>query len=345
MTLLSSRMSPRSRRVLRRCGWVLLVLFLLWASTPLWPLTGVLPGVVAPLLPAAQAMYFLGVLAAGCCAATLVWGGTRRRTRGRRVGIATVVLCTLLGLTAADMAVAVREQQRDTDPAGTVGTDTASLRIMSLNTYYSAADDEGIVEAVAELRPDVLVLSETSTEEVGMVEGATGLHAVSPVLRRTPGAGTAILVGDGQAREVSEDTGITRHQMPVAELDASTDPQATIAGVHTNTPVHRDLLGGWLQEMEDLRDWVDDTSTSQDHSVILAGDFNATMSHPEFRELVHGADLERCAASAMGPATWPAVVPVVRLDHILVAGASCGDSGTLRVEGSDHQAIWADVHL
>ena len=202
-----------------------------------------------------------------------------------------------------------------------------------------------LVEAVAELRPDVLVLSETSTAEVSMVEDATGLRAVSPVLRRTPGAGTAILVGDGQAREVSEDTGITRHQMPVAELGGPADPQATIAGVHTNTPVHRDLLGGWLQEMEDLRDWVDDTATSQDHPVILAGDFNATMSHPEFRHLVHGADLERCAASAMGPATWPAVVPVVRLDHILVAGASCGDSGTLRVEGSDHQAIWADVHL
>ncbi|HIW90951.1 MAG TPA: endonuclease/exonuclease/phosphatase family protein [Candidatus Corynebacterium avicola] len=324
--------SPRARRVLRRCGWVLLILFLLWASTPLWPLTAVLPGIVAWLLPAAQAVYFLGVIAAGCCAVALVWGGTRRRTRGRRVGVATVVLCTLLGLTAADMAEAVRTQGAE------AAAGDSSLRIMSLNTYYGAAEDEGIVDAVDELRPDVLVLAETSTEEVSAVEDATGLRAVSPVLRRTPGAGTAILVDDGKASEVSEDTGITRHQMPVAELAES---QATVAGVHTNTPVHRDLLGGWLQEMEDLRDWAG----GQDGPAILAGDFNAALSHPEFRELVFDADLERCAGSAMGPATWPAAFPAVRLDHILVAGASCGDSGALRVDGSDHRAIWADVQF
>lgn len=334
--------------------WVALVLCLAWASTPWWRLTGSLPLSIAWILPTFQAVFFLGIVGAVVIAALLVWRGTSRRSTGRRVGLSTLAVLTVVAVASPVLVDAVGGADAS-DTADTRADSDSSLRLMFLNTYFGAAEHSGIVDAVAELRPDVLILAETSTEDVREIEEATGLQAMSPVLRRTPGAGTTILVdtsddADGvKASEVTEDAGHTRHQMPVATVDPAESPTGpvTIAGVHTNTPVHRDLVGGWLQEMADLRDWS--TSQSPGDPVILAGDFNATMSHPEFRDVVSGAGSgagsERCEDPALGPPTWPAKFPVARLDHILVRDASCGDSGTLRVDGSDHRAVWADIDL
>lgn len=314
---------------------LLLVGFLAWASTPLWRLTDNLPEWLAWIIPAAQATFFLGVAGILVCAALLAWRwrGTSRRPLLASRSWWLSMLSVLCGLALVVPAIFTGVSQPEIAPRAPV----PSLRVMFLNTYFNQAEDAAIVDAVGELRPDVLILAETSEDEVAAVEEGTGLQASVPVLQRTPGAATVVLTRGG-VNDADEDAGLTRHQMPVTSL---AEPAAAVAGIHTDAPVHSDLVGGWVSEMADLRDWVPDAHP--DTPLVMAGDFNSSATHPEFRDLVGDNDLKKCEGNVLGPPTWPARFPVARLDHILVRGGSCGDGGTARVDGSDHRAVWADV--
>jgi endonuclease/exonuclease/phosphatase (EEP) superfamily protein YafD len=83
---------------------------------------------------------------------------------------------------------------------------------------------------------------------------------------------------------------------------------------------------------------------------ILAGDFNATLDHAEFRRVLDRGYED--AADQVGTglrATWPAngrlTLPVT-IDHV-IADERCGvrDVRVLPVPGSDHRAVLAVLEL
>ena len=84
---------------------------------------------------------------------------------------------------------------------------------------------------------------------------------------------------------------------------------------------------------------------------ILAGDFNATLDHPELRDLLDRGYTD--AADAVGEGlvwTWPArrrsrALPLT-IDHVLVdRGCAWSASTVVRVPGSDHRAVIAVLRL
>jgi len=82
----------------------------------------------------------------------------------------------------------------------------------------------------------------------------------------------------------------------------------------------------------------------------MAGDFNSTLDHGQFRELL-GRGYEDAAAEVGAGlrATWPAnrrFPPPVTIDHV-IADARCGVRA-VRVFGvprSDHRAVFAELEL
>ncbi|WP_157556744.1 endonuclease/exonuclease/phosphatase family protein [Nocardia acidivorans] len=73
--------------------------------------------------------------------------------------------------------------------------------------------------------------------------------------------------------------------------------------------------------------------------VVVAGDFNTagTDRHwtgfaPGYRDIHSGAAF-----------TWPAAVPLARLDHILVRGVQITGTSVSRLPGPDHRAVSADL--
>lgn len=76
--------------------------------------------------------------------------------------------------------------------------------------------------------------------------------------------------------------------------------------------------------------------------LILAGDLNTATTDRQFAALAPLRDSQQQAGTGFG-FTWPAGLPVVRPDHILERGLLTRRSWTLRVPGSDHQAVLADL--
>lgn len=304
---------------------VVVALSMLWASTMLWPVN---PTATWPWVAEAQASAWVGSIALLAAAV-----GALRSWRQAIVGLLVV-------------AVALLAVPRIPNPfpAGVMNRaeETWLLRVMSLNTFFGRAEDEAIIAAVRDIGPDVLVLSETNPREVEVVAAAAGYVVVNSAKPGRGGAdGVTILLRRGAVTPVAggEFTGITRFQFPFVRLRSSGEGaqgQADIQvfGVHVVAPISHDR-SEWAQELRALGDFV----SEQDGPIIVTGDFNATRNHPGLRAL----NLRDCTGHVAHTPTWPNPVPVIRLDHVLVGGASCQGGGVVRVEGTDHRAVWADV--
>jgi endonuclease/exonuclease/phosphatase family metal-dependent hydrolase len=83
---------------------------------------------------------------------------------------------------------------------------------------------------------------------------------------------------------------------------------------------------------------------------VLAGDFNSTFDHSEFRDLVASGYVDAAAARGKGlEPTWPVGrvwAPPVTIDHVLVDDrAHVADMEVVEVPGTDHRAVLAELVL
>ncbi len=80
---------------------------------------------------------------------------------------------------------------------------------------------------------------------------------------------------------------------------------------------------------------------------MVAGDFNATVDHAQFRALLtdgyHDA-AEQCGAGYL--ASYPAdrwLPPLIAIDHLLTKHATATSAATVALPGSDHRGILVGV--
>ena len=104
-----------------------------------------------------------------------------------------------------------------------------------------------------------------------------------------------------------------------------------------------DAVTTWKQDLQVLRRWC-----SEDPPTIVAGDFNATLDHAEFRHAL-GGNCRSVAPSVGGGlvGTWPADQPAVvrtQIDHVVVTRHfQPGGFTTYEIPGTDHRAVVATV--
>lgn len=327
---------------------VVLAVSLLWLSTVAWP-----PGLTAtwPYVGLLQATVFVAAVGAVF--------GIGLLSSFARAGAFALVAVLLVVVVPRVPAPFLPDANSD------------SLRVVALNTYFQHAEDAQIVERLEELDPDVVILSETSPEETEAVIEGTGLVAagagggagaggdlaggaggdLSGIRPGPSGAeGVAILVRPEQDYSSQGDLGLTQFQMPSVLLGGSGGlgkrPAGTqIVGAHPLTPMP-DTVESWDQGLQNLGGWIDEfvaenpteEAESASKGLVVAGDFNATRAHPRFRAL----GIQDCTGHLAHTPTWPAKLPVLRLDHILTTG-QCHDGGQFRVAGTDHRGVWADI--
>ena len=313
---------------------VVLAVSLLWLSTVAWP-----PGLTAtwPYVGLLQATVFVAAVGAVF--------GIGLLSSFARAGAFALVAVLLVVVVPRVPAPFLPDANSD------------SLRVVALNTYFQHAEDAQIVERLEELDPDVVILSETSPEETAAVTKGTGLVAadvgggLSGIRPGPSGAeGVAILVRADQDYESQGDLGLTQFQMPSVLLGGSGDmsggtPGTQIVGAHPLTPMPETVVS-WDQGLQNLGGWIDefvaedpvDEAESASKGLVVAGDFNATRAHPRFR----GLGIQDCTGHLAHTPTWPAALPVLRLDHILTTG-QCHDGGQFDVAGTDHRGVWADI--
>lgn len=256
----------------------------------------------------------------------------------RRWAAAAVALLAAIVLAAV---VLPRAFGGPTDPEGAPGPE---LRVLAANMHAGKGDPADLVRLVEDLDPDVLGVEELTPELAQELDDA-GLRDLMPqrVLSTEPGSfggGLYAPAGLGSGSTVALPGGFP---LVHATLRVPGAPAVEVYSVHTQPPTPSRST-----------DWDDDLRAlpASDGAPprILMGDFNATLDHDEFRELLdRGYD---DAAATLGDGltpTWPEqrrFPPLVTIDHVLAdERLGISDYSTHEVAGSDHRAVFAAVVL
>lgn len=197
----------------------------------------------------------------------------------------------------------------------------SDFRVAVLNTQHARAAEAVLHSELLALSPDVLVLVDTSSAEAAGVAEVLGLTVTGEI---APGGHAVAVLAATDSPAKQHPAGF--HQMPSVAV-----AEVTVVGVHAAAPVNNLLAELWGEDLTAIT-----AALNQPGAVIAAGDFNATVFNPRFRDLP-GDDC------SLPVATWPMPVSGLHLDHILVSGAECSGAGTFAVPGTDHRGVWADV--
>jgi endonuclease/exonuclease/phosphatase (EEP) superfamily protein YafD len=215
---------------------------------------------------------------------------------------------------------------------------------MAANLYLGQADARTIVDLVRREQIDVLTLPELTPDAVSALDSA-GLMEVLPYRvfdDRVGGDGSGIAANIPLRRVVPMPETVLSQPSAVLDLPGNDDIELT--AVHIQPPLDNDDVNTWKTELANLP-----KANENDRLRILAGDFNATLDHAAFRDLVDRgyADAAEETGQGLDP-TWSSLPtgPPLTIDHI-VTDARCAIASYMVYDlpGSDHNAIIAEVVL
>lgn len=218
------------------------------------------------------------------------------------------------------------------------------LRLVTANILL---DNPRLAELGADLArsdADVVVLQEVTPEHAEALS-RTSLWAAYPhrVLDPLPGPhGSAILsrypIRSGGAFPVAG--------YPMTRADVLTPAGVVrVVDVHAVAPLDASHTRRWVAQLAELSRMAPPAGGS----LVLAGDFNATMDHAPLQRLVSGGLRDAFDEAGRGwGATWPRwdwpMPPVMRLDHVLVSDAVTVTSVRDEVSvGSDHRRLVVEL--
>jgi endonuclease/exonuclease/phosphatase (EEP) superfamily protein YafD len=266
-------------------------------------------------------------------AAAAPWAAVGLRLAGRRGPAATAALA------AAALGLAVR-------PRGIPRPQPAAsgpvLRVLTVNLFHGRGDAETVVARVLAAGADVLFLQELTADAMTRLEQA-GLadlmpHARLELRRGSGGSGIYSRFPLGEGPDVAP----VRKAQPTALLELPGGEAVELVCVHPSAPaLRRDGAVRWRAELAAL-------PPPGGLPRVLAGDFNATIDHAAFRDVLRlgYADAAREAGKALTPTWGPRKGAVLTLDHVLV-DRSCAvlACSVHAIPGSDHRAVYAAIQL
>ncbi|MFJ8916896.1 endonuclease/exonuclease/phosphatase family protein [Amycolatopsis sp. NPDC102389] len=219
--------------------------------------------------------------------------------------------------------------------------DGKHVRVLASNMLGGQADPAVIVGYVKEHQVDVLSLTELTPEAITALDRA-GLFQVLPyhVLHPAEWAFGSGLVSRYPLTPLTL-SGDSDRKQPSASADLGDGVRVEVVAVHPSAPMWN--RHEWVAEAKDL------PYADAEHDIrILAGDFNASLDHALFRELLTRGYVD--AADQLGKAlqgTWTnGMVPPVAIDHVLAdKRTAIADFKVLGTPGSDHDAVYAEIVL
>lgn len=268
-------------------------------------------------------------------AAAAPWAALGLSLAGRRGPAATAALAAAaLGLSVRSRGVP-RRQPEASGP---------TLRLLTVNLLVGRADADAVVARVRQADADVLFLQELTADAVTRLKQA-GLedalpHAQLELRNGGPrGCGIYSRFPLGEGPPVAP----AYAAQPTALLDLPGGEAVELICVHTTAPaLARDGAVRWRAELAVL-------PAPGKRPRVVAGDFNATLDHGAFRDLLRlgYADAAQQAGKALTP-TWGRTGkrPLLTLDHVLVnRGCAVLACSVHAVPGSDHRAVYAEIRL
>lgn len=331
--------------MLRKFGIIVTVLFAAGAAIVTWPDFFRLEFT----FPMAQVMSFRALITLGFGALLLIFL-LLALARPLRAFALSLVLVTAVALVANIAIIVTRGTGVQTLPAKTA----TSVRVMTWNTAGAATDADTIAQTAVAMGADIVALPETTIDTgesvaVAMRElgqpmwayhteyGTDGWAADSTTLLISPDLGTYSVIAS------SEDGSSNTSTVPSVVAMPVTGDGPIVVAAHAVAP-REASMDDWRHDLQ----WLADQCASD--SVIMAGDFNATIDHMT-RLGVDGGTLGRCSDAAVrtgngSVGTWPTRLPALvgaPIDHVL-ASADWTPTGSVVLTsfddaGSDHRPL------
>ncbi|HUJ06947.1 MAG TPA: endonuclease/exonuclease/phosphatase family protein [Streptosporangiaceae bacterium] len=272
-------------------------------------------------------------------AAAVAWAGALL-LRDERAATAAAVAAGAMTAAIAPRAV-VRRQPAAAGPV---------LRVLTANLFVGRAEPEPVVDLVREAEVDVLFAQELTADKARSLALA-GLGDLLPHSVND--------VGMPGSRRNAIYARLPLAPCPAIPATPWAQPTATLSlpgGVvrlvcvhlHTPKPVWSgEGVAAWRSELRALQAMP----TPGGPPVIMAGDFNSTLDHAEFRRLLRRGFVDAASQTGYGLVpTWGRKADrrlgLLTLDHVL-ADPRCALLGTSvhRLPGSDHRAVLATIQL
>ena len=217
------------------------------------------------------------------------------------------------------------------------------LRVVVSNLFVLNSDPAKAGRALRRLDADVVVVPELDARglrglrRAGLLEDLP--HVVAEVGHRaeTVGLLSRLPLTDVTTRPVGG------RELPRATVEVEGTPVRLFAE-HTLPPLSV-FEHPWRETLDDL---VEEVAGVELPAVVL-GDFNADRDHAPFRRLLRSGLRDAHDERGRGLArTYPAWLPVLHLDHVLVrdgegARLVVRDVREVRLPGSDHLTVVADL--
>jgi endonuclease/exonuclease/phosphatase (EEP) superfamily protein YafD len=284
--------------------------------------------------------------------------------RGWRIAAGLAALLALTGMALTAPRVLSDPQP---PPPG-----TRELTIMVANVLGGGADAASLARVIRERRPDLVSLPEARVNVRQQLEAqlkGLGYRGYTQQANEAVQSATSVLVASslGQVRFDSEKLDPSKVNAGQPALKPG-DPGAETIGPLAQTTTqfgHVIVTGGtlgklrlivyhgypplpsevitWKRDLQVLKAWC-----AEDRPTIVAGDFNATSDHADFRDAL-GSNC-RSVAPAVGAGlqgTWPSDRPGLaraQLDQVVVSkGILPSKFKAYKIEGTDHLAVVAAV--
>ena len=203
------------------------------------------------------------------------------------------------------------------------------ITVMTANTLHGTADPGALVASVRAHEVDVLAAQELTLDSIRRLTEA-GLDQALPyhVIAYQDG-GTD--VGIWSRHPLIEPQQLTGFAFAPVQASIVVGPgQLTVVAFHCKAPVSNDGVELWQSDLDRLAKVMTHPATR----TIVAGDFNATRDHRQFRDLLDTGytDAGSDAGAGMLP-TYPADRrwgPIIGIDHVLVSAGLVGVGGDRR---------------
>lgn len=261
------------------------------------------------------------------------------------LGAATLALAgsragTLLALACLALIVSTEVAPFRGTPSTAAST---PFTVLTGNMRFGAADAVSIVATASRARANVVALEELTPQAVWRLKAA-GLDNAYPYsqLAASPGAAGVGLWSDRPISTPRRYGGLVFNAVSVTvPVGGTSSKSLTVFATHMVAP-WPGSTALWQHDLRALGAILRNT-----HGPLVdAGDFNATVDHPQFRRLLSVAEVEDSAQLAGNPriATFPAdsaLPPIIGIDHVLSRGAPAASVTTIRMPRSDHLGLVA----
>lgn len=211
----------------------------------------------------------------------------------------------------------------------------AALTVYSANLEFERGDISANVAEMLGADADVAVFQEVTPNYLEQLrDGLRGRYTEVVATSRDDALGAAMFARV-EVRNATIES-VAGSPSPTADVVAGDGAVVRVMGVHTTPPIHS--LSLWTAQHDRLA-----VLSKRADRVVVAGDFNAIGRLQPMRNLVAGGqlrDAHREVGEGLG-LTWPARLPVARLDRVLFRGLEPLSLSVGSAAGSDHRPVTA----